>query len=544
MQTTTRNKVLIVSFMIALSCLSGCDFINRYIESGSPDKRTGVFSKGQELYNSKSSFNKITAVKKYFAKDESQRSQGYIIKALEDKDTQVRLAAIETIATKMGPESLYYLVRKLSDSDKNNVKKTEEIITNFGVDGREEFLKLLNERNFILKRNTIHAIGLAHDDYFIDILGRIAIDETDYRYRKEAVLALAKFDSVSAYYYIESRLKDRIPKVKEAALNSMNTDGTKKTVLLIEPLLTDKAERVRISAIQALIRNGHPSGIIAINKFLNENELNSRLITEIGKAFEALGTEKTAEYFKDILEDDRKELQLSILKATIKRKEEPWAQEVLRYATEHPENDLKNMALFSLKESRATENIETIIAALDDFDWEVRESAVRALSQAPDAYRYEDVFKKMLNDDNHRVRVATVRTLSYINRRWAWELLLKIINESEEDDLILAAMPALTRYKPNQQTIEALGNQLKSENITIVTSASVTLLRTNKNAALNYYIEAIDNPNPEAQLIIIKAIDHIGNKEAIMPLRKLLNSKNKKVKDQALLTIKKLTLKK
>lgn len=544
MLTTTQKTILMMVMLLSMSVLSGCDLISRFIEQGASEPRTSLFSKGQKLYNGESSYNKITAIKECFGKDDSQRSLGYIIKALDDKDTQVRLAAIETLAKKQGIQSLYFMIKKLNDDDKNNVQKVEEIIASFGESGRDILSKYLNDKNFIIKRNTIRAIGITKDKYFTDFLGRIAIDETDYRFRKEAVEALAKLDSENTGIYIESRLKDRIPKVKEAALTVLKTDGSERIVTIIEPLLTDKAARVQLAAIKTIVRNGNGSGIVALDKLIQENKLSVEQLAEIEKAYAALGDEKTKEYFKNALEDDRKDVQLAILKAAIQKKTQAWAQEVLRYAAESPQTDIKNMALFSLKESRSEENLDTIIAALNDSDFEVRENAIRALSQAPEAFQYEDIFKKMLNDEHSRVRLATVRTLSNINRKWSWQLLIDIINENNDSQVTIAAISAMIRYKSNETTVDAIGKQLLNEDSNVVSAASITLLRLGDRSMYDYYIQALDNENPQAQIIIVKALERIGDKRATGPMRKLLNSPDKKVKDATLYALKQLTLKK
>ena len=536
-----RNKSFKLIFSICLLgsmfTLSGCETIMDFFNPASIKSDINL-DRGISYYKTGIAHNKKLAIK-CFKDSNSPAAAGYIIKALEDEDSQVRAEAIDALVQKEGSKSADHIINCLSDSEKINVVKAETYIKAFGKQAEDIIRDKLKSNNFDEKFNAIKAMGLINEDSFIDILGRFVIDDKDYRLRIEAITSLAKKDDLTASVYIMKAFKDRVPKVRIAALDSIQKTGSIDVVNQVLPSLKDGNQDVVLAAIRALGDNKNDMAVEPLIKKLVNSNADSHIVDEITKALTKLGSERTIYLYTDCLYDNNQFVRFAVLKAAINAKQQKWANDVILEALENDMSEIKNMALFAVssKQTAPRENIESIAQALYDEDPTVRMNAVYALSKLPQQQQYREYYLDLLEDESIRVRLATIKALPRLNDPWTIEILQQIIAKSKDEDVLVTAIQTLGQYKNQPQITGLLGDLLANKNYQLANAASTSLITMGGIGARAEFIKKLRDDSPQVRVRALKGLEQLGDYASIGSIQRLLSDPDRNVRQTAQKTL-------
>ncbi|MEW5819067.1 MAG: HEAT repeat domain-containing protein [Cyanobacteriota bacterium] len=533
MKNKNKEKYLITSVLIAIICLiSACDSIKGIVTSTNPAMEL-EFQKGIKYFKTKNPQNRITAINKYFAVIDDPRSKTYIIKALDDKDSHVRAAAIDALVKIEGPKSLDYILKMLSDNDRNNVNKTKIWIKNFGPQASPIILNQLKQPGFKNKQNAVIAMGFTSDDAVIDVLGRIVIDEKDYRLRIDAIRSLAKINTTGANSYISVGLKDRVSKVKMAALENLKKDETDDFITLIEPLLYDKNQSVVIAAAKALGENKNPKAVPVLFKKLKECDEADDIVDGITDALSELGNMAFHDHYIQALEDPKQLVRFASIKAAVDSDNKKWSEPVIIYATENDMPEIKNMAVYALRNTQASKSIPKIVEAFADRDFTVRINAITTIANLPEARALEKDILPLLDDERLEVRIATIDSLPKIEAKWALDNLIKVINDNYDENTTIAACYAISKHKRNAVVAELLGQTMNSSNAKIANAATNGLVSMGSSVARKVLIDNLKSDSSDIKIRSTKALERLGDFASVGAIKNLLKDPDKDVRNQA-----------
>lgn len=537
------QKFIVFLLFLSLVLFTGCEDIATTLDP-EKNKNRGLVNEGLKYYQSDNTKNRIIGLQNYFVKGTDKQSLSYIIKALDDKDSQVRMVAMMVLVEREKSDSIEYIVKKLSDNDRDVVNKANMLISTLSINVSPQLIKQLSSSNFVDKVNTIRAMGIVKDPKFTDTLGRIAIDDRDFRLRIEAINTLSRINTVDSNLYVYKGLVDRVPKVRIAALENIKKDKSLRLIRDVTPLLNDKDEDVVIMAIQTLADNKNPMAIKPlINKLTNSGKSN-KVIDQITKALSILGSNETVDIYMDALNSPKQFVRFVITKAAVDAPTSYWTEQVIIKAAQNDEPEIKSMALFALKKGGSKASLATIIESFDDYEASVRLSAVKSLADMPEASLYKHKLVPMFEDEDFKVRMAAVQSLSKINADWVFEALKEVIETNPDENMVLSAITALSESENDREAVRYLSKAVKNDNDKISYAACNALITIGGPLARKELIKNLKSSSSRVKINSLMALEKLGDSAAIGAIQRLKNDPDLQVRQQVEQTLHVLSLKK
>lgn len=539
------QKLIISLFILLLVIVTGCEDIATTLDP-EQNKNRGLFNEGLKYYQSDNTKNKIIGLRDYFAKASDNKSLGYIVKALDDKNSQVRMAAMTVLVERQEADSVEYLVKKLSDNDSKVVSEAQSLIKDLGFEVSPMLIKQITNTNltFMDKINTIKAMGLVRDQRFTDTLGRIVIDDRDFRLRIQAIKSISRINSPDANLYVYKGLVDRVPKVRIAALESIKKDRGIKLINYVSPLLNDKDENVVIQAIDTLAKNKNPDAIKPLIKKLVESEGSNKVIDQITKALSKLGTNESVDVYLDSLNDPKQFVRFTITKAAADAPPSYWTEQVIIKAAQNDDPEIKSMALFALRRTDSRDSVSAIIQSLNDYNGSVRLSAVKSLSKLPEASDYKDKFVILLDDPDFKVRIATIQAISNIEADWVFDVLTEVIDAHPDENMVLGAITALSESKNKNEAVRYLSRVTKNQNDKYSYAACNALITIGGPLVRKELLKNLKSSSSRVKINSLDALEKLGDSAAIGAIQRIKNDPDPEVQKQVAQTLHVLSLKK
>lgn len=519
MKIYVKKFIILICFFALLVLLIGCIPADKY-QSASE----AAFQKGVQQYKSNNPIKRLKSLK-YFEEAGDNRTVGYIIKALDDKDVFVRCAAIDSLIKVEKIKSVDYITKKLSDSDKRVVNKAEAALKSFGDEIVPALTHSILTTNKNFQPNIIKAMGIVPKEDFIDILGRIVIDENDHKLRIEAINALAMYKDPVAKAYIEKGFNDRIAMVKITALEKVPKNNDPALVNLISPLLSVSNQLVVEAAINALAQNRNDTAVLPLLDKLRNLDLESDNKTrdQIANALTQVGSDRSGEIYVEALNDPLQIVRYSVLKAAIDSKDTNWGKKVILNAVNNDMSDIRSMAILALKETNSKLGISELLNALNDYDSQVRINAITTLSGLPNADAYKDQFVNMLSDNDPKVRITTINALGNTKSIWAFEILKKLLATSNDEETTIATIYSLGNYQNNIKVTKVLQGYLTNSNSKIADASANALVNMGSTWARSALTDTISVDSKEVRLRVIKALGTMGNYASVGVLQQYQN---------------------
>lgn len=490
------------------------------------------YNKAVKMYESKNPWNRRKCFP-YFEAAGDQRSVAYLIKALEDKDYEMRKAAMYSLVRLQGANAAQYILVLLSDNDASVRAEAEKVIGGLGQSITLFLMKDINTYNKKKKINIIRAMGIIKDISFIDTLGSIVVDGRDPSISVEAINALGNIKYNVANKYIVKGFNNRSPQVVIAALKSINKNGSPELVYTIRPMLGNPNKQIVDAAIEALGDNGNEKAApLLINK-IKECSSDNECIDKITQALSKVGKENNVIYYLQALEMPEVYIRIAVLKSATLQKRTPWAKKVIIAASQNASSQVKSMALFALKDSSGSKGMKQLLASLNDPDPKIKADAILALSEYTAAKNYKGEYVTFLHSKDFTIQLAAIKAVTRIKEAWTLEELKRLIETSPEPDVKIAVLDALVSYGNDKNIVKYIGQYLKASDERVASAAIDALLRIGGINARREFLSNLEDSNPDIRLRSVRALDAIGDFAALSVLQKLRNDKDEKVKAAA-----------
>ena len=307
-----------------------------------------------------------------------------------------------------------------------------------------------------------------------DISGLVNLlnSETDENLRLEAVRALIEIGQIQAIGPLIACLRDPNKSVVKAAMEGLSCIG----IPAVEPLincLTDNNPQVRLTAITLLGSIGDRRAVMPLLTCIRDMDI--RIQDASTEALISIGDTSAVPPLITILKDEdvlvrqaavrllgRLGDERSIKPLTHALKDEhvlvrEAAAEALDTLGWESEADEMGVTILIAKRQwdkcvkLGTKAVQPLIKALNDTDWDVRQSAARSLGQIGDSSALEPL-TKTLNDRNKIVLIAAAEALGYICDGRAIQPLIATLEHKDWDARQSAAEALVKLYRAGKLT--------------------------------------------------------------------------------------------
>jgi len=386
-----------------------------------------------------------------------------------------------------------------------NVKEMEE---KSNVEG---LIKALSNTKYAdVRWQAANALGKIGDKRAVEPLIDAFADSPE-DVRKSAVDALGQIGDERAVNALIAALNDKDQDVRKSTVDALGQIGDERAVNALIAALNDKDEDVRKSVNYALGRIGYDHAAKAVIETLKNMDLKDLDWDVWRSVFSSL------ERFGWRPEGGREE---AIYWITKRR----WhscigigeaAIEPLIAALNDKEADVRQSAIVALKNFGSKRIIEPFIEALNDKDAFVRKVAISALGEIGDKRAVEPLGKGLF-EWHGSMKQTAVDALGQIGDERAVKPLIAALNDKDEEvrKSIICALGKIGDKRAVEQLVEAT---LKDEKKIVSDAASTELMRFG-NGAVEPLIAALKHNAFEVFRKAAGALGKIGDKRAVEPL--------------------------
>ena len=386
-----------------------------------------------------------------------------------------------------------------------NVKEMEE---KSNVEG---LIKALSNTKYAdVRWQAANALGKIGDKRAVEPLIDAFADSPE-DVRKSAVDALGQIGDERAVNALIAALNDKDQDVRKSTVDALGQIGDERAVNALIAALNDKDEDVRKSVNYALGRIGYDHAAKAVIETLKNMDLKDLDWDVWRSVFSSL------ERFGWRPEGGREE---AIYWITKRR----WhscigigeaAIEPLIAALNDKEADVRQSAIVALKNFGSKRIIEPFIEALNDKDAFVRKVAISALGEIGDKRAVEPLGKGLF-EWHGSMKQTAVDALGQIGDERAVKPLIAALNDKDEEvrKSVICALGKIGDKRAVEQLVEAT---LKDEKKIVSDAASTELMRFG-NGAVEPLIAALKHNAFEVFRKAAGALGKIGDKRAVEPL--------------------------
>ncbi len=388
-----------------------------------------------------------------------------LIGKLGEQDVGVRQAVISALNSIGHPQMPHRMVNLLTDEDPIVRESAVKIAGYFGY---SECIDLIFERCGDEAENVryaaIQCLPYLDDRRVLPIIADTLKKDTP-KVRGAAAYALGMIDDREAFKYLKDALKDNDPWVRYFAVKAAGESAYPEALeLLLDMVDNDRAEQVRIAAIESIGKIGGEKAVSILSKFLwNENFDVARVaVAALGRinhpdavnhlllavrsnnmaikleAIHALGERggkeavETLKWLAGSEENDR------IAEEAIESLSRIGSRDAIRALMELTSNKSRKTSCISRLSQFIGRYIEWISDGLYDPNPAVRSSVVDVLARMkhPDA---TEALIKALDDQDTQVRLAAVNALGYLGSRYGDKKLARIAVYDKDETVRTAA---------------------------------------------------------------------------------------------------------
>ncbi|MDD2715643.1 MAG: HEAT repeat domain-containing protein [Candidatus Wallbacteria bacterium] len=473
---------------------------------------------------------------------EGEESQEEEIQVPEEEDEQKHLENL-----------LFRLQQESNDDEKYAI--IQELGEHKAENGVKPILDILNQDNLDLREAAIEALGDIGSGLATDPLLKMLVQEGNEDICYLLIKALGKIGSVQAVEHLLLVLNNENDDLVYVAAESLGKIGDERAVDGLIPLLKEKSGDLRFVAAKALGKIKSRKAIPALNKLADDpvDEVRSAVCEALGllraeesldvlvsqlsdqnddvklKAVWALGEIRRREIvnsisilLKDLNERIRKEAAVALGKIG-----DPFSCESLIEALADVQDEVRLAACESLGLLKTPRAVAPLIKLLsENIAPELKQKAIIALGEIGDEEATETVIQH-LDDKDERLREQSVIALGKIGNRMATEALIEVIDDAN-DEVRKQSVIALGVIK-NEMAISRLIRKLSDENV-VVSEEAVDALVKFKEQATEALVEFLPGSKSDIKSKVIRVFSRTGDIRTIMPLVRLLDSNDKKIK--------------
>lgn len=315
---------------------------------------------------------------------EKKRDVDGLIKALRNRDSQVRRSASAALVWITDKRAMEPLAQALKDEDDCVRGNAAEALCRIG-DNRvvEPLIQALKDKDWLVRRNSAKALGIIGDPRANDPLAQALEDESE-SVRMQAAEALGRRNDLRAFETLAEALKDEDIDVRRRAIRTLGKMKGERALELLIQALKDSAWSVRTEAARILGRKSDPNVIEPLMKATEDED--SIVRVEAAEALGKLGHPRTIEI---PIKENWKEMKSGV---SLKKYYGEWdALEIL--SRKHDQNlidppEIHSESVTKLFQLTGNMYLSVFTEVMKDaaFDWQTRVYALLAASMTKTEY--------------------------------------------------------------------------------------------------------------------------------------------------------------
>ncbi len=329
-----------------------------------------------------------------------------LAKVLNDRNNQVRKHAVQALGEIKDARAVESLIQVFTDSDVDVLGDAVSALEKIGIASVESLIKALKDRDSQIRKLAVVALGEIRDARAVEPLIQV-LSDNDSNVRGEAADALSKISDTRAVEPLIHVLSDNDSNVRcKAALALGEIRDAKASKPLIHALLHDTDSEVRKNAAMALgdIRDPKTSEPL-IQAFTDTDyqvRKNAAISLEKIKV-EGIMNSAAIEILMQSLKNDDRQIQGSAVRVLTNT----WAIEPLIKNLKNDDEIIRQTAVRVLGKIKAVDAAESLIQMLkNDRSEAVREEVAIALGEIKSPKAVEPLVQAIKKDDYEQVREA------------------------------------------------------------------------------------------------------------------------------------------
>ncbi len=456
------------------------------------------------------------------------------LEAFRSRDPSIRAAAVAALQG-MGEEALGYIIEALSDPHYSvRIAAAEALGDMEDPDGVEALVKALGDAREDVRIAVILALGRIGDRRAVDPLIHLFRDRY-HGVRVAAADAVAEFGR-GVLRELEEALDDPLPVVRVTAAKAIGLIGATESVPVLITHLGDSAPDVRWSVARAL----STFDAMAIEPlFLVLRTGNKEMRLAAIDALWEIPDEGAGDVLRYALDDEDEEVRTRAAAALRKRQVIDVWRRTLGSQVEEEERTSKKTRKVRVEDKKAfeqsgQENIDTLIGALKDKDWQAQLSAAtRLIMMGRPAV---DALIHALRGEDSEIRSAAASILGDM-REAAVTPLMDALRDSDRYVRIVAARNL--GQIGNKRAIEALlGSLHQDHDIEVRTTVAEALGYIGSKEAIEPLALALRDRDEGVKIAAARSLGYIGDLNALEPLIMALHDVDDRVRYAALEALK------
>ncbi|MCE9545623.1 MAG: HEAT repeat domain-containing protein [Planctomycetia bacterium] len=429
---------------------------------------------------------------------------GSLVRALKDRDVEVRLAAVAALARYNDlsrPFVVAGLIEKLRDADPEVARLAAQVLMAFDTEAtwvalsatmtthpdlplrlqiagqlsgrplpvvRAAFAKLMDSKEDPLRLAAVNSLANSNDPAGAALLLR-ALNDSNRDVRQAALLSLARYGAVAPSPQVVealiAKLRGTDPVFRRLAAQTLMAFDTDPTwVALSQSMSADPDAQLRLQIAQQLAGRKHPAVRAAFGKLLDDVDDSLRLtaVNSVAGSPDAA----VVPLLVRALADPEPGVRRAAATALVSRREETAETALIAALTSHPDAMVRRIAITRFHKFITPRAVPAICSVVNGPDNLLRRLVPQALARLT-GDEADAALVKLFNWPDYNVRLATAEVLSNRPGPVAEELMFKAIT----GDNVTLRQFALRRFTQpalvTPRVIPALREAMKSPSATV-----------------------------------------------------------------------------
>ncbi len=335
-----------------------------------------------------------------------ESAHGEIRKFMSDPDSEIRMAAVQSLGSFQNPDSIPLLIERFIDPSWVVRREACRAVMRFGPQAVQPLLQALNSGEEDVRYWALRAIGDIRPAGIFQQLVKLLKDRS-WNIRKTTAEILGTFGE-NALIELTNLATEADYEVRYWVLQALGRIGSNISLPLLFRALEDPSEAIRNAAQKALANYG-PAILDDLFALFKTDK--RRLLESVVSTFRNMPGELVVPRLCQALGKHDEHYSFWIRRTLEGFK--PLAIKAIRPLLESKSNEIRRQAILAVSQVGGPEDVEVLIPHLKDEHWPARIAAAEALGilGSPAAV---DMLLESLDDDDEDLAIAAAKALGTI----------------------------------------------------------------------------------------------------------------------------------
>lgn len=448
---------------------------------------------------------------------QNTKSMQHLIQLLQDRDPDIRKAAVTALANYQKPTVVSSLIAMFDDEERQVANQSMVVLTEFGDMAVDSLIKALHDRETSTVWRAMVILGELGAERAVEhIIPLLNHTNSFTSWRAREILGQFKTDKV--FQEMVQGLND--PEMTEKAAAVLGHLGDARSVQpLLQTYKEETALRAKTAIIRALGRLGDPRATELLLDILNSDQI--VLQSEAARALGSIGDSRALSALDKSYQTDDFTLKMSILEA-YGRYQQPKQTQRLLLALDEERSELRLKAVEMLAGLGELGIIDELVYRLDDPSQNVQDAVKTALATFGEAAL--PVMSNILQ--NHEERDLRLKIVYALREMPAELAVAPLISILDDPDPYFISNVKLTLQSLGEPAVSPLLNLLTSRNLLERSRSAEILAKMQEPRALPEMMDLLQGSNLSLKASAASLVGDLNYYPAVSLLIPCLNEKD------------------